>query len=138
MVAAGRPPLRSVVLDATAVTLAAQDRSEVRRILRRWQDDAADLYITATTLTEVLRGHARDALIHRLLAAMNIRVVDAELGRAAGERIGRTRARGNVSLDALVAEVASLLPRPVAVLTGDADDMRRLVDHDVMVVGVAA
>jgi hypothetical protein len=64
--------------------------------------------------------------------------VDAELGRAAGERIGRTRVRGNVTLDALVAEVASSLPRPVVVMTADVQDMTPLVDSDVMVVDVAA
>lgn len=133
-----RLPVKSVILDATAVTLAAEERSPVRRILRRWQDDSVDLYVTAATLTEVLRGHTRDALIHRLLAATNIRVVDAELGRAAGERIGRTRVRGNVTLDALVAEVASSLPRPVVVMTADVQDMTPLVDSDVMVVDVAA
>lgn len=133
-----RLPVKSVILDATAVTLAAEERSPVRRILRRWQDDSVDLYVTAATLTEVLRGHTRDALIHRLLAATNIRVVDAELGRAAGERIGRTRVRGNVTLDALVAQVASGLPRPVVVMTADVQDMTPLVDSDVMVVDVAA
>lgn len=133
-----RLPVKSVILDATAVTLAAEERSPVRRILRRWQDDSVDLYVTAATLTEVLRGHTRDALIHRLLAATNIRVVDAELGRAAGERIGRTRVRGNVTLDALVAQVASSLPRPVVVMTADVQDMTPLVDSDVMVVDVAA
>jgi len=133
-----RLPLRSVVLDATAVTQAAEERSAARRVLRRWQEDSVDLYICATTLTEVLRGHTRDILIHRLLAAMNVRVVDAEVGRAAGERIGRTRTRGNVTLDALVAQVASTLPRPVAVMTADVDDLAALVDPDVMVVDVAA
>ena len=135
---ARRLPLRSVVLDATAVTLAAEERSPARRVLRRWQDDSVDLYISATTLTEVLRGHTRDTLIHRLLAAMSVRVVDAELGRAASERIGRTRTRGNVTLDALVAQIASTLPRPVAVMTADVHDMSALVDPDVMVVDVAA
>jgi hypothetical protein len=93
---------------------------------------------TAATLTEVLRGHPRDATIHRLLASLNIRIVDAQLGQAAGERIGRTNSRGNVTLDALVAEVASSLPRPVALLTADVDDLQALVDPDVMVLDIAA
>jgi hypothetical protein len=130
--------IRSVVLDASAVTLATDERSTVRRVLRRWQDESADFVISAATLTEVLRGHPRDALIHRLLAALNIRVIDAQLGQAAGERIGRTATRGNVTLDALVAEVASSLPRPVAVLTADVEDITALVDPDVMVLDIAA
>jgi predicted nucleic acid-binding protein len=130
--------IRSVVLDASAVTAAIDPHSAVRQVLRRWQDESADLVITAATLTEVLRGHARDALIHRLLAALRIRVVDAQLGQRAGERIGRTATRGNVTLDALVAQLASSLPRPVAVLTADVKDITALVDPDVMVLDIAA
>lgn len=131
-------PLASVVLDATAITVASDARSEVRRLLRRWEDDGVELFIAAATLTEVLRGHPRDALIHRLLLAVKIRVIDEDLGRAAGERIGRTKVRGNATLDALVAEVASSLPRPVVVLTADYDDITALVDPHVMVLDIAA
>ena len=131
-------PLQSVVLDATAVTVASDDPSEVRRLLRRWHEDGVDLIVTAATLTEVLRGHPRDALIHRLLASLKVQVIDEQLGRAAGERIGRTQVRGNATLDALVAEVASSLPRPVVVLTADYDDITALVDPDVMVLDIAA
>lgn len=131
-------PLASVVLDATALTVASDDRSEVRRVLRRWEEDGVDLFVAAATLTEVLRGHPRDALIHRLLQSLKVRVIDEGLGRAAGERIGRTKMRGDATLDALVAEVASQLPRPVAVLTADYDDITALVDPDVMVLDIAA
>jgi hypothetical protein len=126
------------VLDATALTTAADERSDARGVLRRWQEDGADVLTTAATLTEVLRGHPRDALIHRLLASLSIRVVDEQLGRAAGERIGRSAVRGNVTLDALVAELASSLPRPVVVLTSDVDDISALVDDDVMVLDIAS
>jgi len=130
--------IRSVVLDATALTAASQAHSDIRGVLRRWQDDGANLVTTAATLTEVLRGHPRDAAIHRLLASLNVRVIDAPLGQAAGERIGRTKSRGKVTIDALVAEVASSLPRPVALLTSDVDDLQALVDPDVMVLDIAA
>jgi len=130
--------IRSVVLDTTALTAASQAHSDIRGVLRRWQDDGANLVTTAATLTEVLRGHPRDAAIHRLLASLNVRVIDAPLGQAAGERIGRTKTRGNVTIAALVAEVASSLPRPVALLTSDVDDLQALVDPDVMVLDFAA
>jgi len=130
--------IRSVVLDTTALTAASQAHSDIRGVLRRWQDDGANLVTTAATLTEVLRGHPRDAAIHRLLASLNVRVIDAPLGQAAGERIGRTKTRGNVTIAALVAEVASSLPRPVALLTSDVDDLQALVDPDVMVLDIAA
>lgn len=131
-------PIRSVVLDATALTTAADEHSDARGALRRWQEDGADVLTTAATLTEVLQGHPRDAHIHRLLGSLSIRVVDEHFGRAAGERIGRRAMRGNVTLDALVAELASSLPRPVVVLTSDVDDITALVDDDVMVLDIAA
>lgn len=133
-----RLPIHSAVLDASALTAAAEERSEVRRVLRTWQEDGTDLLTTAAALTEVLRGHPRDVLIHRLLASLNVRVVDEGLGRHAGERIGQRKVRGNVTLDALIAELASSLPRPVVVLTSDMEDMAALVDDDVMVLDIAA
>ena len=131
-------PLKSVVLDATAISVASDEESEVRAALRKWDDEGVDLIVAAATLTEVIRGHPRDALIHRLLASLQVQVIDEQLGRAAGERIGRTQVRGNATLDALVAEVASSMPRPVVVLTADYDDITALVDPDVMVLDIAA
>ena len=129
--------LRSVVLDASALTEASGPAAGLRLQLRRAVSRGASLHVSAATLTEVLRGHPRDVLIHRLLALLDVHVVDAAIGRAAGERIGRTGGRGNVTLDALVAEVAGSLPRPVAVFTADANDLRALVDPDVMVLDIA-
>jgi len=130
--------IRSLVLDASALTEAAREASQLRIQVRRIAARGASLYTTAATLTEVLRGGSADVPIHRLLDSLNVQVVDHRLGRAAGERIGRTRTRGNVTLDAIVAEVASTLPRPVAVLTADTQDITALVDPDVMVLDIAA
>lgn len=130
--------VRSVVLDATALTEAAHEGAQLRIQLRRAIKRGAAVYTSAATLTEVLRGHPRDALTYRLLLSVKIRVIDADLGQAAGARIGRTRVCGNVTLDSLVAEVASSLPRPVVVFTADDKDLKTLVDPDVMVLNIAA
>lgn len=130
--------VRSLVLDASALTEAAQQGTQLRIQVQRSVKRGAQVYTTAATLTEVLRGHPRDAVIYRMLGSLTVRVVDEALGRAAGERIGRREVRGNVTLDALVAELASSLPRPVVVLTSDVDDITALVDDDVMVLDIAA
>lgn len=132
--------IRSLVLDASALTEAAREASQLRIQVRRVASRGASLYTTAATLTEVLRGKSTDEPVHRLLDSLNVQVVDRHVGRAAGERIGRTRTRGNSTLDtldAIVAEVASSLPRPVAVLTADTKDLTVLVDPDVMVLDIA-
>lgn len=128
--------IRSCVLDASALTEASREGTQLRLQVRRAATRGAALYCSAATLTEVLRGHPREALIHRLLSSLEVRIVDATQGRAAGERIGRRAVRGNVTMDALVAELASSLPRPVAVLTADVADMVALVDDDVMVLDI--
>lgn len=128
--------VRSVVLDATALTEASRDGTQLRIQVHRMARRGAELHAAASTLTEVLRGHPRDVRIHRLLGALTVRVVDVQLGKAAGERIGRRALRGNVTLNALVAELASTLPRPVVVLTTDVTDLTALVDDDVMVLDI--
>ena len=129
--------VRSVVLDASALTQAAHEGAQLRIQIQRAVKRGAQLFTTAATLTEVLRGHPRDAMIHRLLSAVSIQVIDTRLGSAAGERIGHRAVRGNVTLEALIAEVASSLPRPVVVMTADVDDLTALVDADVMVLDIA-
>lgn len=130
--------VRSVVLDASALTEASREGTQLRIQVHRSIRRGAEVYTTAATLTEVLRGHPRDALLYRMLNSLTVRVVDEALGRAAGERIGRREVRGNVTLDALVAELASSLPGPVVVMTADVDDITALVDDGVMVLDIAA
>lgn len=132
-----RQPIRSIVLDASALTLASDRQSQLRAQLRRAALKGAQIVTPATTLTESLRGHLRDAELHHLLRSVHVTDVDAGLGRRAGERIGRTHIRGSHSLDAIVAELASSLPRPVVVVTADVGDMRMLADHEVMILDVS-
>jgi hypothetical protein len=93
---------------------------------------AADAIVVtaASTLTEVLRGGPRDTPVHRVLKEITVIPVGRELGRAAGELLGKTGLSGHQwALDALVAVVALAQPRPVVVLTSDTDDLRRLTEE---------
>ncbi len=56
-----------------------------------------------------------------------------KIGRTAGSRIGQTSTRGNVTIDALVVEVASRLPKPVAIMTSDFKDMVALADQGMII-----
>ncbi|HET7018842.1 MAG TPA: PIN domain-containing protein [Streptosporangiaceae bacterium] len=90
----------------------------------------AEVVTAATTLTEVLRGGARDAPLHRILNRVKVIAVDAAQARAAGELLGRTGLSGHrCALDALLATVAMTQPRPVILLTSDTDDMTKLTDE---------
>jgi predicted nucleic acid-binding protein len=120
----------TLVLDSEGVSkLAAKDvfvRARLEGAVRR----GARVVVSAVTLTEVMRGGARDAQVHRLLTRVATIPVSAALGRAAGELLGRTGMSGHrCAVDAIVAATALTMPRPVAVLTSDPDDLGRLVEE---------
>lgn len=117
----------TLVLDADGLTkLAARDRAAQSRF------EAARAYrsgvvTAASTLAEVLRGRPSDAAVHRLLKLVTVVPVDKELGRAAGELLGKTGLSGHrCALDALLAVVAMAQPRPVVLLTSDPRDLEKL------------
>ncbi len=90
----------------------------------------AEVITAAPTLTEVLRGGPRDAPMHRVLSKVAVAPVDKQLGRAAGELLGRTGLSGHrCALDALIAVVALAQQRPVVLLTSDPEDMQRLTEE---------
>ena len=130
--------VRTIVLDATALEHVTQPHTKAGHFVRRCVARGADVVVPATVLAEDLRGHPRDARVMRYLNSTNIADITRIIATAAGQRIGQTRTRGNVTLDAIVATVASPLERPVVVLTADATDITALVDPDVMVLDIAA
>jgi predicted nucleic acid-binding protein len=130
--------VRTVVLDATALEHVTTPHTRAAQFVRRCIAKGADVVVPATALAEVLRGHPRDANVMRYLNSTNVIDVTREVAASAGRRIGKTRSRGNVTLDAIVATIAAPLARPVVILTGDMSDLTALVDPDVMVLDIAA
>jgi predicted nucleic acid-binding protein len=82
------------------------------------------VHVSSVTLTEVLRGHPRDARVHSLLAGIDNDSVTYEIGRAAGELLGATNR--NDTIDAIVAVTADRAGSRIRLLTGDPDDLRAL------------
>jgi predicted nucleic acid-binding protein len=86
--------------------------------------------VSAITLTEVLRGGARDAAVDRVLSRVTVRLVTPEIARRAGELLGATGLSGHrCAIDAVVAVTALELERPVVLLTSDPDDLGKLVEE---------
>ena len=129
--------IHSLVLDASALGAASDKNSPLRFQLRKAAARGTRIYTTSATLTEVLRVSSRDVNINRLLTSINVQVIDGSVGRAAGLRVGRTSIRGNVTIDALVVEVASRLPKPVAIVTSDFKDLSALSDPDMMILDLS-
>ena len=114
----------AVVLDSSALSGAAAGEVRVRAELSLAEQLGVEVHVSSVTLTETLRGHHRDARIHAVLAGTNQLPITPQLGRAAGELLGRTH-RDN-TIDALVAVTAEMLGSRVRLLTGDPDDLNAL------------
>ena len=120
----GRSLADAVVLDSGALSKAAAGDLRVRAELSIAEQLGADVHVSSVSLTEVLRGHPRDPRVHALLAGVKQDWISPELGRAAGELLGRTQRDDTV--DAIVAVTADSAGSRVRLLTGDPDDLGAL------------
>jgi predicted nucleic acid-binding protein len=114
----------AVLLGSEGLGAAAAGSARVRAELILAERLGASVYVSAVTLAETLRGGPRDARVHSLLKSVVQRPVTPELGRAAGELLGRTGRADTV--DAIVAATASGLGQRVRILTSDPRDLRAL------------
>ena len=114
----------AVLLDSEGLSAGAQGDARVRAELTVAEQLGARVHVSSVTLAEVIRGQRRDARVHSLLSAVEKVPVTPELGRAAGELLGRTDRDDTV--DAVVAVTAQSVGRLVRLLTGDPADLRAL------------
>jgi predicted nucleic acid-binding protein len=120
----------SLVLDSEGLAKLAAGDQRARAYLQSAVERGAQVVVSAVTLTEVLRGGPRDAVAHRVLSRVSVQPLSAELGRHAGELLGRTGLSGHrCAIGAMVAATALELARPVLLLTSDPDDLGRLVEE---------
>lgn len=120
----------TLVLDSEGLSKLAAGDARARAHLDTARARRARLAVSAITLTEVLRGGARDAAVHRVLSRITVVPVTAEIARRAGELLGATGLSGHrCAIDAVVAATALELERPVVLLTSDPDDLSRLVEE---------
>jgi predicted nucleic acid-binding protein len=122
-----RDPAEAILLDAEGLSKAADADPVVRAFLLAAELSRTPVVVSAVTLAETLRGHRRDARVHGVLGGCRIEPVSTEVGRAAGELLGRTRRKDAV--DAVVAATAAKLPGSVRVLTSDPADLRALTEE---------
>ena len=118
---------RSLLLDSQGLSEAARGTSVARALVVEARRSNVPVVVSAVTLAEVLRGHARDAAVHRLLQGCQVEPVSQDIGRSAGELLGRTGRKDTI--DAVVVATAATLPAPTLVLTSDPSDMGALTEH---------
>jgi predicted nucleic acid-binding protein len=115
----------TLVLDADGVTKAAANDVRVQAFVTAARRRDARVVISTITLTEALRGGARDADVHRVVNRVTHVPVTTTLARTAGELLGSTGI-SNATVDAVVAATALAQQGPVVLLTSDPDDLGRL------------
>lgn len=119
------------VLDAQAVSLAADQDTSVQAWLQRAHDLDADVVVSAATVAEVVRGTPRDATVHRVLNTAEVLDVDGTVAQAAGALLGA--AGMDATMDALVVATAVHAGDRVGavrrvVLTSDEADIAALAE----------
>jgi predicted nucleic acid-binding protein len=120
----------TLVLDSEGLSRLAAGDGRARGYLDSARARAARVAVSAITLTETLRGGPRDATVHRVLSRITVVPVTAAIARGAGELLGMTGLSGHrCAIDAVIAATALDMERPVVLLTGDPDDMSRLVEE---------
>jgi predicted nucleic acid-binding protein len=120
----------TLVLDAEGLSKLAADHAATYAYVKAAYRRHSSVVTAASTLSEVLRGTARDASVHRVLSGVEIVPIGKQAGRAAGELLGRTGMSGHrCALDALLAVVALAQPRPAVLLTSDPADLARLTEE---------
>ena len=120
----------TLVLDSEGLSKLAAGDDRARAYLGSARARHAKVAASAITLTETLRGGARDTAVHSVLSRITVVPVTAQIARRAGELLGATGLSGHrCAIDAVVAATALGLERPVVLLTSDPDDMNRLVEE---------
>ena len=124
----------NLVLDAGALIGIDRDDRRVAGLIELGRRAAADLVTVAPVVGQVWRDGARQARLARALAMIDVRVVDLDDAKRAGELLGHADSADVV--DALAVLLA--LPGD-QVLTSDPEDLSQLAsanDVDVRVVAV--
>lgn len=113
-----------LTLDTGALIAYERGQRDIDALLDGASTRALALTVPAPCVAEAWRGGPRSARIARLLAAMNVEVLDLRLARAAGVLLGRSGTADAV--DAVV--VAGAHVRGDAVVTSDPNDLSRLAE----------
>jgi predicted nucleic acid-binding protein len=129
--------VESLVFDSKGFSLWIKRDRKVMLLLEQAERDGVDLAMSAATIIEVTHDGIDHARLNRLLSQIRVEAVTKESARRSADLLKNAGLHGHkYAIDAMVAEVALRLPRPVVVLTSDVDDMVKLCGRRVRAVGL--
>jgi predicted nucleic acid-binding protein len=110
-----------VILDAGAlIAICKNDRKTIARLLAAHEEEE-DLRTHPMVIAQVWRDGRRQALLARLLRGVTVVPIDDDLGRRAGELLGKAK-----TTDPIDAAVVLIAHDGEAVVTSDDEDIRHL------------
>ncbi|GLV80036.1 PIN domain-containing protein [Streptomyces hygroscopicus] len=129
--------LETVVLDSQGLSAwVAQDR-KVLAMFQVFHEMGADLVVSANTIVEVSHSRVNLPRLNWTLSRVKVEPITEQAAKAAAELLKSAGLHGHkYALDATVAEAALRQPAPVAVLTSDTDDMAKLCNDRVRLIGL--
>ena len=129
--------VETVILDSQGFAAwIAEDRA-VAAMFWEFHRLGADLVMSANTIVEVSHAKINLARLNWALSRIRIEPVTQQAARAAAGLLKDTGLHGHkYAIDATVAEVALRMPGPVAMLTSDVDDMRKLCGDRVRLIAI--
>ncbi|NJP42942.1 PIN domain-containing protein [Actinacidiphila epipremni] len=132
-----RQHIESVVLDSEGLSAwVAQDR-KVLGLLKVFHEMGADLIISANTIVEVSHSRVNMPRLQWTLSRVKVEPVTEQTAKDAARLLKTAGLHGHkYAIDATVAEVALRQPGPVVLLTSDIDDMARLCDKRIGLIGL--
>ncbi len=129
--------LESLVLDSQGFSAWIDRDRTVLRLLEQAERDGVDLVMSAATIIEVSHSGVDIARLNWLLSQVRVEAVTKETARRSAGLLKAAGLHGDkYALDAMVAEVALRLPKPVAILTSDVDDIFKLCGRRVWTIGL--
>ncbi|MCO8302726.1 PIN domain-containing protein [Streptomyces hygroscopicus] len=129
--------LETVVLDSQGLSAwVAQDR-KVLAMFQVFHEMGADLVVSANTIVEVSHSRVNLPRLNWTLSRVKVEPITEQAAKAAAELLKSAGLHGHKhAIDATVAEAALRQPPPVAVLTSDTDDMAKLCNDRVRLIGL--
>ncbi|WP_431772113.1 PIN domain-containing protein [Streptomyces cucumeris] len=129
--------LETVVLDSQGLSAwIAQDR-KILAMFQVFHEMGADLVVSANTIVEVSHSRVNLPRLNWALSRVKVEPVTEQAAKAAAELLKSAGLHGHkYAIDATVAEAALRQPSPVAVLTSDTDDMVKLCNDRVRLIGL--
>ena len=116
----------AVILDSGALSALAESKQPVRFAIRQAVRSGADVLVPTVVVAESTTGNARlDANVNRTLKSLALIDLDERIARDAAAMRFANRMSASGTVDAIVVATADRIPGSY-VLTGDADDLRRL------------